>query len=150
MNKSDRYDRCPDEDTDVCDTCNPNEDTSAQDQLMTEISDKFFTLRNIIRKKHFGESTNDDIKQISLELSEKCRNLAAVITNEAGTESEQIELTYTFTISGGICAMEGLHINLDTCVMAMITDLGYDLLKSSLESPDEIIEHDYQKEVFDE
>lgn len=149
MNKSDRCDRCQDEDTNVCDTCNPNEDTSDQDKLMTEISNKFFSLRSSIRKKHFGEQTNEDIKMISLDLSEKCKDLAELLNKESGEKSEHMELTYTFTISGGICEIEGLHINLDTCVMATGTDLGLNLIKSTLESPEEIVEHDYQKEVFD-
>lgn len=89
MIKSDRCDRCPDEDTTICDTCNPND------------------------------------------------------------EEQHMELTYTFTLSGGVYNIEGLHINLDTCVMAMGTDLGFDIIKSTLESPDKIVEHDYNKKVFD-
>ncbi len=78
MNKYDRCNRCPDEDTAVCDTCR---------------------------------------------------------------EPEPMELTYTFVIRDGICSIEGLHSDLDR----IVESLGFGLVKSTLESPEEICEHDFEE-----
>lgn len=85
MNKYDRCDRCPDEDTSKCYTCRE-------------------------------------------------------------PDQEPMGLTYTFVINEEIYNIEGLHNSLDSAV----DSLGLGRLKSTLESPDEVVEHDYKKEVFDE
>lgn len=79
MNKYDRCDRCPDEDTRKCDTCQE-------------------------------------------------------------PEPDPMELTYTFVLREGICSIEGLHNDLDR----IVESLGSGLTKSTLESPDEWIEHDFE------
>lgn len=82
MNKYDRCERCPDEDTSVCDTC-------------------------------------------------------------IEPELEPMELTYTFVLREGICEIDGLHRDLDR----IVEDLGFGLIKSSLESPDEESEHEFEEGV---
>jgi hypothetical protein len=80
MNKFERCERCPDEDTSVCDTCEE-------------------------------------------------------------PEPEPMELTYTFVLGEGVCEIEGLHNDLDKVVKA----LGFGLVMSILESPDEICEHNFDE-----
>lgn len=60
-----------------------------------------------------------------------------------GQEPETMTLTYTFVIKDGITAIEGLHKDLD--MMAQVA--GCELIKSSLESPDEVSEKEYRKGV---
>jgi cytochrome c556 len=81
MNKFDQCNRCPDEDTNACSTCNPEADTK-QDELMRDIGEKFFALRGVVRKKHFGEQV--DIRQAAANLQESSRRLAEF--EEGGTE----------------------------------------------------------------
>lgn len=60
-----------------------------------------------------------------------------------GQEPESMELTYTFTLREGICNIDGLHNDLDR----VVSDLGLEIVKSVLESPDEESEHDLRKEL---
>jgi hypothetical protein len=71
--RTERCEHCPDEDTRVCEACNPEADNK-QDKLMQDISERFFNLRSAIRKKYFGEQT--EIKAAALKLSESCQELA--------------------------------------------------------------------------
>ena len=72
---------------------------------------------------------------------ELCPNEDTVARSIYQTEPgpEPMELTYTFKLREGICEIEGLHNDLDR----IVEDLGYGLIKSSLESPDEVCEHDF-------
>lgn len=83
MNKYDRCANCPDEDTNVCDTCDPVADAK-QDEFMKNISEKFFSLRGTIRKKHFGEQV--DIKQAAIELSGSCQKMVEFVEGELEDE----------------------------------------------------------------
>lgn len=58
-----------------------------------------------------------------------------------GQEPEIMALTYTFTLQEGICNIEGLHNDLDL----IVESLGFGLVRSSLESPDEISEHEFEE-----
>lgn len=80
MDKFDYCERCPDEDTSVCDTCRE-------------------------------------------------------------PEPEPMELTYTFVITEDICNIDGLHNDLDR----IVSDLGLEVVRSTLESPDEITEHELEE-----
>lgn len=57
-----------------------------------------------------------------------------------GQEPETMTLTYTFVIKDGITVIEGLHKDLD--LMAQVA--GCELVKSTLESPDEESEKWYK------
>jgi hypothetical protein len=70
--RSERCERCPDEDTEACDTCNQEYD-SRQDDLMREVSERFIELRNAVWKEHFGKQA--DVKAAALKLSEGCLKL---------------------------------------------------------------------------
>jgi hypothetical protein len=52
-----------------------------------------------------------------------------------------MELTYTFVLRDGICEIEGLHSDLDR----IVEDLGFEVVRSSLESPEEESEHDFEE-----
>jgi hypothetical protein len=73
-------DKCPEEDTRACDTCNPEVDDK-QDKLMQDINENFLTLRSAIRKKYFGEQT--DIRAAALKLSESCMELTELYVKVA-------------------------------------------------------------------
>lgn len=81
MNKYDQCERCPDEDTGACDTCNPIADTK-RDELMRDISEKFFSLRSINRKRHFGEQV--DMRHAAVELFESSLKMVEFL--EGGSE----------------------------------------------------------------
>jgi hypothetical protein len=56
-------------------------------------------------------------------------------------EPEAMTLTYTFKITDGIYNIDGLHSDLDR----IVEDLGFEVVKSTLESPDEVSEHDFEE-----
>lgn len=54
------------------------------------------------------------------------------------------KLTYTFHLPEGIYEISGLHYSLDGFVSGI---LGMDVVRSELESDDEISEHDYEEDA---
>jgi hypothetical protein len=66
-------------------------------------------------------------------------NACSVCQSEPG--QEEMTLTYTFTINEEIYGIDGLHSDLDGIIEA----LGFEVVSSKLESPDEETEHDFRE-----
>jgi hypothetical protein len=79
------------------------------------------------------------------ERCERCPDEDTVVCQTCDPDAEQTEykLTYTFYISEAICEIDGIHVDLDNIIGA----LGFKVVRSTLESPDEICEHDYGEGV---
>ncbi len=76
--------RCPDEDTNACNNCNPSQVSPKQDEIMNTMCERFQELRSTVRKRYFGEKTDKDIRSAAVRLSESCEELVSEITNEGG------------------------------------------------------------------
>ena len=80
--------------------------------------------------------------------SERCERCPDEHTDACDTcrepepEQSTMKLTYTFHLAEGISEINGLHSDLDDIVQRCC---GIDVIKSTLESPDEICEHDYRE-----
>lgn len=107
--------------------------------------DNFFEVGNAVTLQDLDVNNSEESTSMGCEWREICPHedteRCKTCRKESDQTSEEMTFTYNFVVKEGASQIEGLHNDLDL----MVNVGGLEVLKSTLESPDEISEHDFME-----